>query len=115
MEVAFLMTTFEEFIQSLVEDLMTSGRNEVVAAAKNIAMKVERGTLQTSEIDEAMLEQELMTNMGELANPDLLIRTSGELRLSNFLLWQLAYSQFYFSDKLFPDFGEQDLLKALAS
>ncbi|XP_047952585.1 (2Z,6Z)-farnesyl diphosphate synthase CPT6, chloroplastic-like [Salvia hispanica] len=159
MEVAFLMTTFEEFIQSLVEDLMArhdirfsaigeksrlskslqcvisraeemsrsnkglhfvmamsySGRNDVVEAAKNIAAKVECGIVETNEIDEAMLEQELMTNIGEFPNPDLLIRTSGELRLSNFLLWQLVYSQFYFSDKLFPDFGEKDLLKAIAS
>ncbi|KAL1539878.1 ditrans,polycis-polyprenyl diphosphate synthase [Salvia divinorum] len=159
MEVAFLMTTFEEFIQSLVEDLMArhdirfsaigeksrlpeslqsvisraeemtrsnkglhfvmavsySGRNDIVEAAKNIATKVEGGMLETSEIDEAMLQQELMTNVGQFPNPDLLIRTSGELRLSNFLLWQLANSQFYFADKLFPDFGEEDLLEALAS
>ena len=92
-----------------------SGRNDVVEAAKNIAAKVECGIVETNEIDEAMLEQELMTNIGEFPNPDLLIRTSGELRLSNFLLWQLVYSQFYFSDKLFPDFGEKDLLKAIAS
>ncbi|XP_057807993.1 (2Z,6Z)-farnesyl diphosphate synthase CPT6, chloroplastic-like isoform X2 [Salvia miltiorrhiza] len=92
-----------------------SGRDDVVEATKNIATKVELGIIRVTDIDEIMFEQELMTNILEFPNPDLLIRTSGELRISNFLLWQLAYTEFYFVDKLFPDFSEDDLHEAFAS
>lgn len=92
-----------------------SGRDEIVEAAKKIATKVERGIIRANEVDENMVQQHLMTNIVEFPNPDLLIRTSGELRISNFLLWQLAYTEFYFVDHFFPDFGEDDLVEALAS
>ncbi|XP_057800566.1 (2Z,6Z)-farnesyl diphosphate synthase CPT6, chloroplastic-like [Salvia miltiorrhiza] len=92
-----------------------SGRDDIVEATKKIASKVKLGIVQTIDIDETMFEQELMTNFLEFPNPDLLIRTSGELRISNFLLWQLAYTEFYFADKCFPDFSEDDLCEALAS
>ncbi|XP_047952589.1 (2Z,6Z)-farnesyl diphosphate synthase CPT6, chloroplastic-like [Salvia hispanica] len=92
-----------------------SGRDNVVQATKRITAKVEGGILRATDIDEVMFEQELMTNAVEFPNPDLLIRTSGDLTISGFLLWQLAYTEFYFADKLFPDFGEDDLLQALAS
>lgn len=95
--------------------LSYSGRNDIVEAVKMIAAKVEDGIVGAKEVDEAMFQQQLMTNVAEFPNPDLLIRTSGELRISNFLLWQLAYTEFYFVDKLFPDFGELDLHHALAS
>ncbi|KAL1539881.1 ditrans,polycis-polyprenyl diphosphate synthase [Salvia divinorum] len=92
-----------------------SGRDDVVQATKKISSKVERGVLRAADIDQTMFEQELMTNTLESPNPDLLIRTNGELGISGFLLWQLAYTEFYFVDKLFPDFGEDDLRQALAS
>ncbi|XP_057800529.1 (2Z,6Z)-farnesyl diphosphate synthase CPT6, chloroplastic-like isoform X2 [Salvia miltiorrhiza] len=92
-----------------------SGHDDIVEATKKIATKVELGILRVTDINETMFEQELMTNIVEFPNPDLLIRTSGELRISNFLLWQLAYTELYFADKFFPDFGEDDLREALAS
>ncbi|XP_047952581.1 cis-prenyltransferase 7, chloroplastic-like [Salvia hispanica] len=92
-----------------------SGRDDVIQATKRLTAKVEGGILRATDIDEAMLEQELMTNAVEFPNADLLIRTSGELTISGFLLWQLAYTEFYFAEKLFPDFGEDDLRQALAS
>lgn len=98
-----------------ISALSYSGRNDIVEATKKIASKVEQGIVGANEIDETMFQQQLTTNITEFPNPDLLIRTSGELRISNFLLWQLAYTEFYFSDKLFPDFGEVDILEAITS
>ncbi|WP_332630660.1 isoprenyl transferase [Halalkalibacter flavus] len=87
-------------------------RYELMNAVKEIAQQVERGSLQASEIDESVLTEHLMT--AELRDPDLLIRTSGELRLSNFMLWQVAYSEFWFTDVLWPDFNEQHLVEAIS-
>ncbi|KAL3829469.1 hypothetical protein ACJIZ3_018271 [Penstemon smallii] len=89
------------------------GRYDIIAASKKIATKVRDGVLQVEEINEAIFEQHLGTNGLEFPNPDLLIRTSGESRVSNFMLWQLAYSELYFANKLFPDFGEDDFVEAL--
>jgi undecaprenyl diphosphate synthase len=83
------------------------GRAELAAAARSI---VERG-LTPEEIDEEVLAAHLYS--AELPEPDLLIRTSGELRISNFLLWQLAYSELVFTERLWPDFGEDDLREAV--
>jgi undecaprenyl diphosphate synthase len=83
------------------------GRSELAAAAKRI---VEAG-LMPEEIDEEVLEAHLYAP--DMAEPDLLIRTSGELRISNFLLWQLAYAELVFTDRLWPEFGEEDLRAAV--
>ncbi|MEC0708187.1 isoprenyl transferase [Bacillus haynesii] len=87
------------------------GRAEIVRAAKRIAEEAKKGTLNIEEIDEKLFSDYLMTEA--LQDPDLLIRTSGEIRLSNFMLWQLAYSEFLFTDVLWPDFKEVHLLQAI--
>ncbi|GFQ00809.1 dehydrodolichyl diphosphate synthase 2 [Phtheirospermum japonicum] len=92
-----------------------SGRYDIAQATKKIAKKVKDGILQVDEIDDTLFEQHLETNGVNFPNPDLLIRTSGELRVSNFMLWQLAYTELLFVDKLFPDFDETDLIEALTA
>ncbi|MEW6723706.1 MAG: isoprenyl transferase [Bacillota bacterium] len=87
-------------------------RAELVDAARQLAEEVRQGQIAPNEIDEAALGTRLDT--AGLPDPDLLIRTGGELRLSNFLLWQVAYTELYFSPVLFPDFGEEELDLALA-
>ena len=87
------------------------GRDELVRAVKSIAGKVNEGTLSVSDINEKLISAELDT--GDIPDPDLLIRTSGEVRLSNFMLWQMAYTEFYFPEVLWPDFSEKDLHKAI--
>lgn len=86
-------------------------RNEIVSAVKNIAYEVKNGNINIEEITEDTISNNLYT-AGE-PDPDLLIRTSGELRLSNFLLWQLAYTEFLFVDKHWPDFSEEDIDMAI--
>ena len=88
------------------------GRDELVHAARKLGEKIAAGTLQPEEIDEAALAGELYANVPD---PDLLIRTSGEQRLSNFLLWQAAYSELYFADVLWPDFDAAELDKAISA
>jgi undecaprenyl diphosphate synthase len=87
------------------------GRAEITRAVRTLAEKVRRGELSPHAIDEAMLASHLET--AGLPDPDLLIRSSGEMRLSNFLLWQLAYSEIYVTDVLWPDFRRPQLLEAL--
>jgi undecaprenyl diphosphate synthase len=87
-------------------------RDEITAAVKMIALDVKNGKLDPSQIDESKIEEHLMTQ--GLGDPDLLIRTSGEVRLSNFMLWQLAYSEFWFADVLWPDFSEDHLREAVS-
>ena len=82
------------------------GRAEIIKATKEISELVKLGKIDSSEIDEKLVEKHLYTN--ELKDPDLMIRTSGELRTSGFLLWQLAYTEFIFLDKNWPDFNEKD-------
>lgn len=86
-------------------------RDEILRAARAIAMDIKENKTDIDHIDETTFEQYLDTN--GIPDPDLLIRTSGEQRLSNFLLWQLAYTEFYFTDVLWPDFNEKELKKAL--
>ena len=86
-------------------------RNEILSAVKNIAYEVKNGNINVEEITEDTISNNLYT-AGE-PDPDLLIRTSGELRLSNFLLWQLAYTEFLFVDKHWPDFSEEDIDMAI--
>ena len=87
------------------------GRDEIIFAIKNIATKVKDGQLNIEDIDEKIVSENLYTKYAP--DPDLLIRTSGEKRLSNFLPWQLVYSEFLFVDKNWPDFSEQDLDDAI--
>ena len=86
-------------------------RAEIVDAFKDIAAQVAAGTLDVSDINEDLISGGLMTK--GLPEPDLLIRTSGEVRLSNFMLWQLAYTEFWFTETLWPDFNEDSLLEAI--
>ena len=87
------------------------GREEIVLAAQRLAAAVVAGELSVEEIDESRFQAALFTC--DLPAPDLLIRTSGEQRLSNFLLWQSAYTEFVFTDVLWPDFGRAELAAAL--
>ena len=87
------------------------GRGEIVAAMRDIARKVEAGTLKPDQIDEAMISRMVWT--AESPDPDLVIRTSGELRLSNFLLWSGAYAELMFMDLWWPDFTRESLEKAI--
>jgi len=89
------------------------GRAEIVDAAKKISERVENGDLTLKEIDEAVFEQHLYTAHMPKQDPDLIIRTSGEERLSGFLLWQCAYSELCFLDVYWPDFRRIDLLRAV--
>lgn len=89
------------------------GRQEIVQAVKAIASKVERGYLDVEQIDETIFEQHLYTY--GIVHPDLLIRTSGEMRISNFLLWQMAYAEIYVTQTLWPDFDRVEFHKALAT
>lgn len=88
-------------------------RDEIKRAVKNIAKDVENGNISSEDISENLIENYLDTS--GIPAPDLLIRTSGEERLSNFLLWQLAYSEFYFTDVLWPDFDKKELMNAIES
>ncbi len=91
--------------------LSYGGRAELVDAAKDLAQAVQGGRLSIDQIDERVMQQALYTH--DLPDPDLLIRTSGETRISNFLLWQLAYTELYFTPTLWPDFRRRETLVAL--
>lgn len=88
-------------------------RAEIARAARSIALDVLEGRLDASDVDEGVVSDRLYT--AGLPDPDLLIRTSGELRLSNYLLWQLAYTEFYVTDTLWPDFDRWDYLRAVVA
>jgi undecaprenyl diphosphate synthase len=96
---------------NLVVALSYSSRWEITEAARRIAAEVNSGKLDPGTFNEADFEKYLTTY--GIPDPELLIRTSGELRISNFLLWQLAYSELYFTDKLWPDFGKEDFYNAI--
>ena len=87
------------------------GRQEIVKVAKKIALKSYSGEIKPCEVNEELFNSELLTQ--GIKDPELLIRTSGEKRISNFLLWQLAYSEIYISDVMWPDFNEFEFLKAI--
>ncbi len=95
----------------LILALSYGGRAEIVDAVRAIAADVRAGTLAPEAIDEKAIAARLY--LPDVPDPDLMIRTSGELRLSNFLLWELSYSEFYFTETLWPDFREADFAKAL--
>jgi undecaprenyl diphosphate synthase len=94
--------------------LSYGGREEITHAAKRIAARVASGQITLDEVDPAMLDEELHHRVIPW-DPDLVIRTSGEQRLSNFLLWQSAYAELFFTDVTWPEFGRSELLKALAA
>lgn len=96
---------------TLIIALSYSARWELIQAAKNIASAVEQGQLRLEEINEEVLSNHLTT--ANVPDPDLLIRTSGELRISNFLLWQLAYSEMYFTSCLWPEFTNEEFYHAI--
>lgn len=93
--------------------LSYGSRNEIIRAVKNLINDYEKNQIKIDEINEESFKKYLFTN--DMPDPDLLIRTSGEIRLSNFLLYQLAYTEFYFTDVLWPDFNKEELIKAIES
>ena len=97
---------------TMVVALSYSARWERTEATKQLAARVEKGELNIEDIDESTISNSLCTSF--MPDPDLLIRTGGEFRISNYLLWQLAYSELYFCDTYWPDFSEEDLHKAIA-
>ena len=96
---------------TLVLALSYSSRWEITRAVRSIAKDLADGVLKADEVNEATVSSRLVTNF--MPDPDLLIRTGGEVRLSNYLLWQCAYSELYFCDVLWPDFSEEELAKAV--
>lgn len=97
---------------TLVLALSYGARSDIVRACQSIAKDVKLGRLEPSQIDEAVIQSRLSTSI--LPEPDLLIRTSGEQRLSNFLLWEMAYTEFHFTNVHWPDFSKDDFAAALA-
>jgi undecaprenyl diphosphate synthase len=95
----------------LVLALSYSSRWEIINAVKNIAQEVKNGLLNVEDITENIFSNHLTTN--GIPDPELLIRTSGEHRISNFLMWQISYSELYFTPKLWPDFRKEDLYEAI--
>jgi len=87
------------------------GRAEIVDACRHLAARVQQGTLKAEDIDEKLFSEALYT--AGMADPDLLIRTSGEMRVSNFLLWQISYAEIWVTPKCWPEFGAEDLHEAL--
>jgi len=96
----------------LVVALSYSSRWEISEACRRIARQVKNGQLNVEDINEQTVNENLETS--DIPEPELMIRTSGEKRISNFLLWQLAYTELYFTEKLWPDFGKEDFYKAVA-
>lgn len=93
--------------------LSYGSREELTSAFKALASKVKNNIISPENIDETIINGHLYTR--DLPDVDLLIRTSGECRISNFLLWQIAYAELYFTDVLWPDFGESHLISAIQS
>lgn len=89
------------------------GRQEILEATRAIAHLVQQGKIQPEDIDAALFESHLYTK--DICDPDLIIRTSGEMRISNFLLWQMAYAEIYVTDTLWPDFNRSEFHRALSS
>jgi undecaprenyl diphosphate synthase len=96
---------------TLVLALSYGGRAEIVDAMRSIAREVKAGRLDVADVDEKVISRHLYTR--SIPDPDLLIRTSGEMRVSNFLLWQISYAEIYVTETLWPDFRKVELLKAL--
>ena len=112
-ELARVMRATEHYAQgNLVLALSYGGRTEIAHAARQIARRVKAGELDPEKVDEATIAAHLYAP--DIPDPDLLIRTSGEMRISNFLLWQVSYAELYVTPVLWPDFREEEFGKALA-
>ncbi len=98
---------------TLVIAVNYGGRWDIAQATKKIALSLKKGELSEDVIDEKLISQYL--SLSDLPEPDLFIRTGGEQRVSNFMLWQLAYTELYFTDTLWPDFNEQSMVEAIQS
>lgn len=99
----------------LIVAVSYSGQYDLVQACQRIAMKIKDGIIEPNDVNESLIEQELETNCSEFPDPDLIIRTSVEPRISNFMLSQLAYTEPFFAQSLWPDSGEADFIEALQS
>ena len=106
-----ISSTAEGERMTLVLALNYSSRSELTVAVQHLARRVAEGEIRAEEIDEQMISQSLYT--ASIPDPDLIVRTSGECRLSNFLMWQASYAEFYFTPTLWPDFGEEQLREAI--
>jgi len=95
----------------LILALNYSGKSEIVRAVKEISLRVEKGEIAPDSVNEELVSNSLYT--AGMPDPELLIRTSGEKRVSNFMLWQLAYAEYFFTDVLWPDFNREELYKAI--
>ena len=112
-ELSRVMKATEHYTKAnLVLALSYGGRTEIAHAAREIARRVKTGALDPESVDEKTVAAHLYAP--DIPDPDLLIRTSGEMRISNFLLWQISYSELYVTDVLWPDFREEEFKKALA-
>ena len=105
--------TAPEAVTTLTLALSYGSRSEIVQAARRLGEQIQNGALKPQDITHELFAQQLYTK--DMPDPDLLIRTSGEYRISNFLLWQLAYTELYFTETLWPDFREEEFLRALLS
>lgn len=105
--------TAQNSAMTMVVALSYSARWEITKAVRYIARSVRDGEMNVDDITEDTVGRHMATNF--MPDPELLIRTGGELRISNFLLWQIAYSELYFCDTFWPDFGEEDLREAIAN
>lgn len=105
--------TAQNSAMTMVVALSYSARWEITKAVRDIARSVRDGEMNIDDITEEAVSRHMATNF--MPDPELLIRTGGELRISNFLLWQIAYSELYFCDTFWPDFGEEDLREAIAN
>jgi undecaprenyl diphosphate synthase len=110
MELTEEATKFNDKL-SLAFAINYSGRDDIVRAVRRIAIKIASKEINIEDIDDRLISQELDTR--DFPDPDLVIRTSGELRISNFLLWQSAYSEFYFTPRFWPDFDEKEFDSAI--
>lgn len=108
-----ILKTSEYGRMTLTLALSYGSKEEITSATRQIAQKLKQGEIAVEDIDESLIETHLYTT--GMPDPDLLIRTGGEKRVSNYLLWQIAYSEFYFTPKLWPDFDEEDLYEAVLS
>jgi undecaprenyl diphosphate synthase len=106
-----ISSTAEGERMTLVLALNYSSRSELTVAVQHLARRVAEDEIRAEEIDEQMISQSLYT--ASMPDPDLIVRTSGECRLSNFLMWQASYAEFYFTPTLWPDFGEEQLREAI--
>ncbi len=106
-------TTAANTATTLILALSYSGRAEMIDAVRALCTKAAGGEVDPEQIDEELFQQHLYTR--DYPDPDLLIRTSGEMRLSNFLLWQLSYTEIFVTEKLWPDFGKPELHEAIAA